>query len=177
MRSYFEFAGQTKILIATFFGVVVMLFVVFPALPIGGPLIDVLPGYTHSEVMAQMEVYGEEGRSVYAWASPTVDTLFPIIYVTFFAGVIYRFRLTEKLWVLAFIPVAAGFWDLCENAQITTMLIQYPDVSESQANLASTFTVVKSNVFGPTYQLLAIFLLFIAGVKAMVARFRSPSAS
>ena len=170
MRTYFEFAAKTPILIATFIGIVVLVAFVFPAIPVGGELLDLKPGYSHAEVVATMEEYGADGRSLYAWVSPTLDTFFPIVYVTFFAGVIYRFRLTEKLWVLAFIPVAAGVWDLCENAQITAMLIQYPDITESQVNLASTFTQIKSSVFGPAYQLLAVVLLLIAGVRLLIAK-------
>ena len=123
MRGYFEFAAKTPILIASFIGIVVLVASVFPALPVGGELLDLKPGYSHGEVVAAMEEYGADGRRLYAWMSPTLDTLFPLVYVTFFAGVIYRFRLTEKLWVLAFIPVVAGIWDLCENAQITACLL------------------------------------------------------
>lgn len=172
MRGYFEFAAKTPILIASFIGIVVLVASVFPALPVGGELLDLKPGYSHGEVVAAMEEYGADGRRLYAWMSPTLDTLFPLVYVTFFAGVIYRFRLTEKLWVLAFIPVVAGIWDLCENAQITAMLIQYPDISESQVGLASTFTQIKSSVFGPIYQLLALALLLIAGVRFLIGRIR-----
>ncbi len=172
MRGYFEFAAKTPILIATFIGIFVLVAFVFPVLPVGGELLDLKPGYSQAEVFAAMEEYGADGRRLYAWMSPTLDTLFPLIYVTFFAGVIYRFRLTEKLWVLAFIPVVAGIWDLCENAQITAMLIQYPDISESQVGLASTFTQIKSSVFGPIYQLLALALLLIAGVRFLIGRIR-----
>ncbi|MEH6559123.1 MAG: hypothetical protein V7459_09770 [Oceanicoccus sp.] len=172
MRTYFELAAKTLTLIATFIGIVVLVTFVFPAVPVGGELLDLKPGYSYTEVVASMEEYGEDGRNLYAWMSPTLDTLFPLVYVTFFAGVIYRFRPTEKLWVLAFIPVAAGFWDLCENAQITAMLIQYPNISESQVNLASTFTQVKSSIFGPVYQLLAIALLLFSGIRFVIGKTR-----
>jgi len=115
------------------------------------------------------EEYGPEGRRVYAWASPTLDTLFPIVYVSFFAGLIYRCRPTERLWWLAFIPVAAGIVDLGENIQITAMLIQYPDVSPAQAAGASLFTQIKG-YNGPIYQILALLLLALAGVRRLLAR-------
>lgn len=172
MRTYFELAAKIPTLIATFIGIIVLVAFVFPALPVGGELLDLKPGYSYAEVVASMEEYGVDGRSLYAWVSPTMDTLFPLIYVTFFAGVIYRFRPTEKLWILAFLPVVAGFWDLCENAQITAMLIQYPDITESQVNLASTFTQVKSSIFGPAYQLLAIVLLLFAAVRFVIGKVR-----
>jgi len=115
MKKWFEFASQTRVLAATFVLTLVFLFVVFPALPVNGELLDYKSSYTHDEAMAAMEEYGPEGRRVYAWASPTLDTLFPIVYVSFFAGLIYRCRPTERLWWLAFIPVAAGIVDLGEN--------------------------------------------------------------
>lgn len=171
MRSYFEFAAKTSTLLVTFIGVVVLVIFVFPALSVGSELLDLKFGYSYAEVVASMEQYGAEGRRIYAWASPTLDTLFPMIYVTFFAGVIYRFRPSEKLWVLAFIPVFAGLWDLCENAQITAMLIQYPEITERQVSLASVFTHVKRLIIGPIYQVLSVVLLLRAGVRFVIGRF------
>ncbi|MDE2976684.1 MAG: hypothetical protein OXU63_04090 [Acidobacteriota bacterium] len=169
MKKWFEFASQTRVLAATFVLTLVFLFVVFPALPVNGELLDYKSSYTHDEAMAAMEEYGPEGRRVYAWASPTLDTLFPIVYVSFFAGLIYRCRPTERLWWLAFIPVAAGIVDLGENIQITAMLIQYPDVSPAQAAGASLFTQIKG-YNGPIYQILALLLLALAGVRRLLAR-------
>lgn len=102
----------------------VFLVLVFPNLPVGGELPDVKSGYSHDEAMASMKQYGPDGRTTYAWGSVLLDTLFPMSYVTFFAGLIYRFRLTEGTWILAFIPVLAGILDLAENVQITAMLVQ-----------------------------------------------------
>ena len=167
MRNYFEFAGRTGVLAATFAATAAFLFLVFPNLPIEGEMLDLKPGYSHEEAMDAMEGYGADGRTTYAWASAVLDTLFPLTYVTFFAGLIYRFRLTEGTWVLAFVPVFAGIWDLAENAQITAMLIQYPDVSAGQVAWASTFTSIKSGWIGPVYQLLGAGLLLIAAVRGV----------
>ena len=166
-RTFFEFAAGSKPLIVTFTGVLVMLLLVFPALPVGGDLLDVKLFYSLADVQAAMLQYGPQGRAVYALASPTVDTLFPILYVTFFAGLLYRFRPSERLWLLAFIPVFAGAWDLCENAQITTLLLQFPNISARQVALASFFTSVK-HVLSAVYELAALLLLAIF----MVRRFR-----
>ena len=142
MRRYFEFAGRTRTLLATFAATAVFLVLVFPNLPIDGELLDLKPGYSFDEAMASMEEYGPEGRTVYAWSSMLLDTLFPLVYVTLFAGLIHRFRLTDGTWWLAFVPVAAGVWDLLENIQITAMLVGYPDVGPTQVAWASTFTTV-----------------------------------
>ncbi len=169
MNRYFKFAGQTTVLVVTFAATLVFLFGVFPALPIGGVMLDLMPGYTHAEAMAAMEEYGASGRSVYAIASPTLDTLFPLVYVTLFAGLIYRFRWSDRTAFLAWIPVVSGIVDLGENVQITAMLLSYPDVSAAQVAAASAFTTVKGWL-GPVYQLLAVALLIVAGIRRLRVR-------
>ncbi|MDE0422122.1 MAG: hypothetical protein OXK76_14725 [Gammaproteobacteria bacterium] len=171
MRRYFEFAGRTGTLAVTLVAVAVLLLLVFPNLPIGGDTLDTKPGYTYAEAMASMEEYGADGRTAYAWASMVLDTLFPLAYVTLFAGLIYRFRASEGTWWLACLPVVGGVCDLLENAQITTMLVQYPDIGAVQVAWASAFTTVKWWV-GPVYQILGVGLLLLAAGRAAVARIR-----
>ena len=171
MRGCFEFAGRTPTLLATFVATAVFLFVVFPNLPINGEMLDLKSGYTYDEAMASMEQYGPDGRTTYAWASMLLDTLFPLVYVTLFAGLIYRFRFTEGTWWLAFVPVVAGVWDLLENVQITALLLGYPDVGPAQVASASAFTMVKG-LLGPVYQLLGIGLFLVAMVRSAYARIR-----
>ncbi len=172
MKRYFEFAGRTRTLLVTFVATAVFLFLVFPNLPINGEMLDMKPGYSYDEAMAAMEEYGPDGRTTYAWGSMVLDTLFPLVYVTFFAGLIYRFRLTEGTWWLAFVPVVAGVWDLGENVQITAMLVGYPDVGPGQVASASAFTAVKGYI-GPVYQILGIGLLLVAAVRRLFNRSRS----
>ncbi len=73
MRQYVESASRTPVLGATLVAVLVLLVMVFPALPIGGQLLDVKARYTYAEALAAMESYGERGRQVYAWSSATLD--------------------------------------------------------------------------------------------------------
>lgn len=102
-----------------------------------------------------------------------LDTLFPLAYVTLFAGLIYRFRATEGTWWLAYIPPVAGLCDLLlENVQITAMLVQYPDIGAVQVAWASAFTTVKWWI-GPIYQILGVGLLLLAAGRAAFARIRS----
>ena len=171
MRAYFVFAGRTGTLAVTLAATAVFLVLVFPGLPVDGELLDLKPSYSYDEAMASVAQYGADGRTTYAWASVLLDTLFPISYVTFFAGLIDRFRLTEGTWVLAFLPVVAGFWDLAENAQITAMLVQYPDVGATQVAWASAFTAAKGWI-GPVYQILGLGLL-LAMARGVVRAIRS----
>lgn len=169
---YFQFASRTPVLWCTAGGVIVWLLLVFPSLPIGGPMLDMTAGYSYPELVAAMESYGVSGRRVYAWASPTVDTAFPILYVTFFSGLLTRLRPSDRWTWLAWIPVFAGFWDLCENAQIITILLMYPAVGETQVAWASFFTHVKTLYIGLTYQLPTVALVFIALARWCAQRLR-----
>ncbi len=164
MRGYFEFASRTPVLSAALVAVLVLLLAVFPALPIGGEMLDVKAGYTHPEVVAAMEGYGEQGRRVYAWSSGILDTLLPITYVSVLAGFVYRFRPTERFGILAHLPLAAGVLDLCENALIILMLTRYPDVSAGYVATASFLTVSKG------YAVLICLALAVAVAFATAVR-------
>jgi len=164
MRKYVESASRTPALSATLVATLVLLVVVFPALPIGGEMLDVKAGYTYAEAVAAMESYGERGRQVYAWSSLTLDALLPFVYVSFLAGFVYRFRPTERLWILACLPLAAGVLDLCENIQVVLMLTRYPDVSAGQVAVASWFTLSKGYAVSACL-LLAIALAAVAAVR------------
>lgn len=172
MRRYLDFAGNAKVLIATFAGTILFTFAVFPSIPIGGESLDTLPGYDFGEVVQLMELYGQSGRRLYAWASPTLDTLFTLVYVTFLAGTIYRFRPKDALYWLAFLPVVAGIADLGENVQVTAMLLQFPDLSQGQVAAASLFTQAKHVLLGAAL-LAALALLTLAAARYPIRKFRS----
>jgi hypothetical protein len=160
VRSYFKFAAGSRSLLLSLAGVLLMVLWVFPSLPIGAEMIDLKLSYDLAAIEQSMLQYGASGRAIYALASPTVDTLFPVLYVTFFSGLLYRFRPNERLWLTAFIPVVAGLWDLCENAQITAMLLQYPELSTRQVAVASFFTSTK-HVLSGAYEVAAVVFLLI----------------
>ena len=119
-----------------------------------------------------MEDYGESGRSLYAWTSLTLDTVFPLVYVTFLVGMIHRFRPMDSLWRLVFLPVAAGIADLAENAQVTAMLLQHPHLSQGQVAAASLFTQAKHVLLGASL-LLALAFPAIAAARFLIRTRRS----
>lgn len=143
LRLCFEFTARVPVLVVTAVVSAALITLVFPALPIGGELLDGRFGYTLDEVLAAMTAYGEGGRRVYVWASLIADTLLPVSYAGCLAGLVYRLRPKDDLWRLAFLPVVAGVLDLCENGQIVAMLMQYPDVSAGQVAAASLVTQMK----------------------------------
>lgn len=144
MRTYFESVSATPMLAANLV-LALILVAVFPALPIGGEMLDVKSGYTYREAVSAFESYGEPGRRLYAWSSATLDTLLPVAYASLLAGLVYRFRPTERLWKLAYLPIGAGLLDLCENIQIILLLVLYPEISAGQVASASLFTASKGH--------------------------------
>ena len=171
MRRYFELAGRSPVLVLTFLATVALL-VVFPAIPVGGELLDVRSGYGYDEAMAALAGYGADGRRLYVWASAILDTLLPVAYASFLAGLVYRFRPSERLRVVAWFPVALGALDLCANAQIIAMLVQYPDVSEAQVATASASTVAKSFAFAACFAY-AVVVVLVAAARRLRTRRRS----
>ena len=71
MRRYLVFSAKTPVLLLSFIVTALLLLVVFPALPLGAPLLDTLPGYSPVEARELLARYGPEGRRLYAIASPT----------------------------------------------------------------------------------------------------------
>lgn len=159
MVRYFDFAAKTPVLVATFVGTVVLL-ALFQAIPVGGELLDVRQGYGHDEAMAALAGYGADGRRVYAWSSATVDTVLPCVLVTLLAGLVYRFRPTQDLGILACVPLSVGLLDLAENAQIIGMLVQFPDISARQVAVASATTIAKTFAALACFGLVAILVGF-----------------
>lgn len=176
MREYFEASSRVPVLCATLLSTLILVVAVFPSLPISGEMIDVKAGYTHAEALAALDGYGEAGRRAYVWASLTLDTLLPIVYASFLGGLVYRFRPTERLWRLAYLPLAAVVIDLGENVQIFLMLTRYPDIPAAQVASASLFTLSKGYAFLICLAL-ATTLAVVAGGRRARAGLRNRSSA
>ncbi|MDA7797409.1 hypothetical protein N9A24_06095, partial [Gammaproteobacteria bacterium] len=81
-----------------------------------------------NEVQARFEIYGADGRRLYALASVSLDLLFPISYSCFFIGIIIRLVESNILKWLVVIPMMLASVDLLENIQFCIMLNQFPDL-------------------------------------------------
>ena len=171
MKNLFNDLSKTRFLLSSFGGILLCV-VGFYWLErvMGLSILDVLPRYDLELVEKSMIGYGEEGRRIYAWASLTLDTLFPICYSTFFAGLIALFAGKSFLRWLALVPFALGLIDLGENIQIFSMLVQFPDITEYQVNLASYTTSIKHATVITVYSLVA-FLAGYALIKRVIRRF------
>lgn len=126
---------------------------------LGAQILDVLPRYNLNEVEKYFLIYGEEGRRLYAWASLSLDLLFPVCYMTLFIGLILLLTGSNIFRWLIILPIMLGVIDITENIQICFMLIQYPEITDVQVNLASSTTSFKHYITNST--LVCIILLSI----------------
>ena len=171
MTHYFQFISMGRTLWLTFAATVLFAAVIFPYLAGGLESLDTrMQGYDHAEVLAALEGYGAEGRARYVWISLILDTIFPIVYCSFYAGLIYRFAPMERLKLLAYLPVLGGVVDLGENLQIVAMLVQFPDISVAQVEWANRFTLTKFAISRWSVALAALALFYGVGKWAYEKR-------
>jgi len=172
MQNILKHISKPKYLLSSFGGVLLCL-VGFTWLEktLGLSILDTLPSYDLAIVKQNMIGYGEEGRIIYAWASLTLDTLFPLCYATFFAGLIVLLAGKGSLRWLSLLPFILGLVDLGENIQIFSMLAQFPQITEYQVNFASSTTLIKHSIVKAVYALIA-FLAVYALIKLLIQRFK-----
>lgn len=114
--SYFQFVSTSRVLLTCFFATALFVAVIFPFLAAGLESLDArVNGYQYADVMAALEGYGEAGRRRYILVSLIVDTVFPAVYCSLYAGLIYRFAPTDGLRLLAYVPLIGGLCDIGEN--------------------------------------------------------------
>ncbi|MBL4790899.1 MAG: hypothetical protein JKY60_18215 [Kordiimonadaceae bacterium] len=161
LKRYLEFAGQTKILIASLI-LTVLCVVAFGSMPnLKEMAIDMRQDpYDLAFITGYLMSIGAEGRADYLIVN-LVDMAFPIFYGSLFAGLLYRFRAADGLWLLALVPILLAAVDYGENFQIRAMLTGFPDLSETQVANASMFTSVK--------QVLSKASTYLVGLTLIVA--------
>ena len=134
---------------------------------LGAQILDVLPGYDLALIEKNFLIYGEDGRVLYAWASLTLDLLFPICYVVFFIGLILLLAGYSFSRWLVILPCLLGAIDLIENIQICLMLNQYPYISIAQVEIANTTTIVKHSLTIILYACIIFLSIFKIGKKIL----------
>ncbi len=144
MKQVLESLAKTKPLIILCVLSLVFSAGIFPNLPyIKGLKLDVLFSYDLSLVIQRLTAMGEEGREVYLWSVIFIDMIYPLIYSSFFAGLLYRLRTGNSMWALSLLPFVTLVIDVSENLQFFYMLHVYPELSATQVSLASIFTSAK----------------------------------
>ena len=164
MQNLFNLVSQRSFLLSSFMGVLLCLIGFYwLERSLGLPILDVLPSYDMKTVEQNMLGYGEDGRQLYAWASLTLDVIFPMCYVVFFAGLITLFVGSKSIHRLALVPFLLGLIDLTENIQICTMLVQFPDITDSQVSMASTTTSIKHSIVIVFYSMVTLLAIYTFG--------------
>ncbi len=106
-------------------------------------MLDLLFGFSSSDVQKTFEALGENGRTAYIYSSLILDTLFPILYVLLFISIILK--LNEPRVSFLCLPFLAGIFDLGENISISLMMSYdvFSEISASQIFLASLLNQCK----------------------------------
>lgn len=162
LKRYLTYVSKTPVLWTSFIIMNLITFGVFRHLPeLPGLVIDMQQSYSHAQLLALLGELSERGRQSYLIAN-MVDMVYPLFYGSFFAGLLYRLRLREGLWLLATLPLLLGLVDLAENVQIRAMLLAYPDIPVALVDRASLTTSIKQGLVALMLGLTLVTLLFAA---------------
>ena len=105
-------------------------------------MLDLRFGFNYSDVLYTVNSLGEEGRETCLLASLILDTIFPILYVSFFLGIYSFLEIKRNVWYL--LPVLVGISDILENIQISLIMVaSVPEISNEQIFFASFSNQVK----------------------------------
>ncbi|HSW34986.1 MAG TPA: hypothetical protein VLH18_00080 [Candidatus Limnocylindrales bacterium] len=103
--------------------------------------------YSAADLYAMTEAYGEVGRTYYIYQRFTLDLIWPLVYLFFFAALItflYR-RLPQQSWwrLLNLLPFAGVLFDLLENSAASMVMYRYPLPTPVIVQLTPIFTLAK----------------------------------
>lgn len=168
MNSLLIVLDSKKILALSFLGILICLTgFFFLEKRLGTQILDVLPSYDLALVQQSFLIYGENGRALYAWASLTLDLLFPISYVIFGIGLILFLVEISFLRWLVILPCLVGMIDLIENIQICLMLNQFPDISIAQVAYSNNTTMLKHLLVKALYSCIVFLAVFKIGKRVL----------
>lgn len=150
-------------------GVVVFLFAV--VVPINNRLTDTLyhlangvskldfhRTYDVAVVRQLFDVYGQQGRAMYAW-DLIVDTFYPLAVAgaaMLFALTVVRKPILQKLLIV--FPMIFLVTDLIENALLLLFIATYPSLSPTLVSISSLFTRIKLFTIYPTFLEMFLFM-------------------
>ena len=146
IRNYSAKIGSSKrFLFLLFFIILSSLTIVIPLLPynVGNYLLDLSFGFNREDVANAFNNLGERGKELHLYVSLLLDTVFPIIYISFHLG-IYHYSNYKNNFIYS-VPLLTGAFDLMENIQcaIIMSIPSIDSVSDQQIVLASGTNQVK----------------------------------
>ena len=146
IREFSKLIASSKVLLLVLFSsILISLFIIVPMLPyaVGQNLLDLKFGFQRDDVGYAFSVIGEEGKQLSIFVSLILDTIFPIVYVSFHLG-IYHYSNYKNNFIYS-VPLLTGCFDLMENIQCA-MIMSVPSiesVTDQQIILASGTNQIK----------------------------------
>ena len=146
VRDYSKLIASSKaLLLVLFSSIIISLFLIIPMLPyaVGQNLLDLKFGFQRDDVELTFSILGVEGKRLSIFVSLILDTIFPIVYVSFHLG-IYHYSNYKNNFIYL-VPPLTGLLDLMENIQCA-MIMSIPSiesVTDQQIILASGTNQIK----------------------------------
>jgi len=134
----------------------------------GIKVLDMLPfGYDFEYVNNLFLELGSNGRNFYLYKQIPIDMIYPFLFgityclvLAFFLKKINKFD--SPLIYLSLLPLIAAFFDYMENFGTINLLNNYPNISELEVKMNSSFTIIKSLTTTAFFIALLIILVFFA---------------
>lgn len=129
-------------------------------------IFDLSPsGYSYDYAIKLFSTLGDEGRKEYLNTQLPLDFIYPALFsISSFLLLAWlflkRYDKGSRIFYFCFVPIFAGMFDYLENIQIVVMILNFPDISNTQVVLSSAFTIAKSGL-----TTIFFLLLFFAIIK------------
>ncbi len=137
---YLVSSTRSQIIIFVLLNICGLIFIFLPH-NIFANMLDLELFYSKENVIRNFNAIGSDGRSVYVLSSLILDTLYPILYTSLILGAYIKLFKSSEL--ILYIPLIAFSFDILENVQITRLILNFPNVSETHVYLASMATSLK----------------------------------
>ncbi len=124
----------------------------------GEGLPDAKMYYTYQQLYLLFQHYGSSGRQMYLQLQ-VVDMVYPLIYSTLLASLLFLIFKKTRLQVVVVIPFAAAFFDYIENILLRMSVLSFPHMHAGMVETAALATFAKWFLV-----FLAFFLLLFGAV-------------
>ena len=142
ISKYFNFVSSTKSQIAIFvlLNICGLIFIFLPH-NIFSNMLDLELFYGKEDVVKNLDAIGPDGQNIYILSSLILDTLYPILYTSLFIGAYVKLYKSSQL--ILFLPLTAFSFDILENLQITRLILNFPNIDETNVYFSSMTTSLK----------------------------------
>ncbi len=103
---------------------------------------DVQMFYTFTQLHNMFQHYGTQGREMYLQLQ-WVDMVYPLVYSTLLASLLYLVFKRTSLENMIFIPFVAVLFDYTENILLRVSILSFPHMNEKIVSIAGVMTFVK----------------------------------